>query len=58
MKSEKILLALVPLFLMGQIGLALAEGKSNSVESATWRVEFDNDVFFNNIDISALSGAL
>ena len=47
MKSKNILLALVPLFLMGQIGLAPAEEKSNSVESATWRVEFDNDVFFN-----------
>jgi len=35
------------LFLLGQIGLASAVGKSNSVESATWRFEYDNDVFFN-----------
>jgi len=47
MKSKNILLALVPLFLMGQTGLASAVEKSNSVESATWRFEYDNDVFFN-----------
>jgi len=35
------------LFLVGQIGLASATERSNSVESATWRFEFDNDVFFN-----------
>ncbi len=35
------------LFLVGQIGLASATERPNSVESATWRFEYDNDVFFN-----------
>jgi hypothetical protein len=41
------LLALLSLFLVEQIGLASATERSNSVESATWRFEYDNDVFFN-----------
>ena len=44
-------MALVPLFLVGQIGFVLAEEKSNSVESATWQFEYNNDVFFKLRDL-------
>ena len=50
MKSKNILLALVPLFLMGQIGFVLAKEKSNSVESATWWQRMGQALHKENVD--------